>query len=69
MLVSDIPFFIDNISLQTSVFQSGNIYDLSEKIRVKLNETSHIGDSGYYEKLYSADTLITGYNIYIINLD
>lgn len=31
-------FFIDNISLQTSVFQSGNIYDLSEKIRVKLNE-------------------------------
>ena len=61
MLVSDIPFFIDNISLQTSVFQSGNIYDLSEKIRVKLNEKSHIGDSGYYEKLYSTDTLITGY--------
>ena len=61
MLVSDIPFFIDNISLQTSVFQSGNIYDLSEKIRVKLNETSHIEDNGYYEKLYSTDTLITGY--------
>ena len=61
LLVSDIPFFIDNISLQTSVFQSGNIYDLSEKIRVKLNEKSHIGDSGYYEKLYSTDTLITGY--------
>lgn len=31
LLVSDIPFFVDNVSLQTSLFQAGNIYDLSEK--------------------------------------
>lgn len=61
LIVSDIPFFVDNISLQTSVFKAGDICDLSEKIRVNLLESAHVEDSDYYEKLYSTDALIIGY--------
>ena len=61
LLVSDIPFFVDNVSLQTSLFQAGNIYDLSEKMKIKLRESPSVGDGDYYEKLYSTDALIIGY--------
>ena len=61
LLVSDIPFFVDNVSLQTSLFQAGNIYDLSEKMRTKLRESPDTEDGDYYEKLYSTDALIIGY--------
>lgn len=63
VLLSSIPFFIDNATSNSVFFEVGNIVDLQKKIEALLTMKMELSnDHNCYKKIYSDDTLIFDYN-------
>lgn len=62
IVVSDVPFFLDNVGNSAYIFEKGNIDDLAKKITLAFKQRK-IDD--YYEKNYSMYSLVESYrNLY-----
>lgn len=61
MLLSNIPFFLDYASDDVVYFKSGDLNDLSLKIKEMLNNQIDTPKGDNYEKFYGEFTLIDSY--------
>lgn len=68
ILLSDVPFFIENASNSTIFFKNGDVLDLTEKLKDTLN-LPDVDNDDSYERIYSRKALLKTYISFYENVN
>lgn len=68
LLLSDVPFFMENASNSTMFFRNGDVLDLTEKIKSALN-LPNVDNDDSYERIYSKEAMLKTYISFYENIN